>query len=143
LPEAREPDRRAGQLLAPAALSDGRQVAVKVRRGVTDLADLSAATACQRQLAEAGYPCPEPLDGPAITDGLVAGAPAWAHYEHGPWPQPHDQIFDFTTNPPAFAWVLAYNARCELSLRPPGGRPARGSWLDALMIHSDAYLNLS
>ncbi|MBO0884434.1 MAG: hypothetical protein J2P17_29705, partial [Mycobacterium sp.] len=120
-------------------LSDGRQVAIKVHRRPADLAYLTAATTCQRRLADAGYPCPAPLDGPATTDGvtgvietlltngepgnghesgtrrvmasalfeqlellrgaevdgLVAGAPAWSHYEHGPWPKPHDPIFDF------------------------------------------------
>src|SRR6202521_2235954 len=54
-----------------AALSDGRQVAVKVHRRPGDLAYLSAATACQRRLADAGYPCPAPLHGPATTDGLT------------------------------------------------------------------------
>jgi hypothetical protein len=277
-----------------AALGDGRQVAVKVHRRVADLVYLSAAVACQCQLAGAGYPCPEPLDGPATTDGLtavietlrsdgepgdshepgtrramahalfqqlellrgapvdglVAGAPAWAQHEHGPWPRPHDSMFDFTITPPGFTWLddlarraagvlsqagrpnavahadwtcgnlrfqhgrvsasydwdslaaapepvlvglaagcftegstagaitpatvevigflrdyeearshpfseaeqrtaaaavtwlLAYNARCELSLLPPGGGPARGSSLHALTTHRDAYLNL-
>ena len=142
---------RSGRIAAVygAALGDGRQVAVKVHRPMADLAYLSAAAACQRRLSEVGYPCPEPLDGPAATDGLtavietlrsdgepgdshqpsirramaysmfeqlellrgaaadclVAGAPAWTHYEHGPWPQPHDPIFDFTTTPPAFTWL--------------------------------------
>jgi hypothetical protein len=127
---------RSGRIAAVygAALSDGRQVAVKVHRRPADLAYLSAATACQRRLADAGYPCPTPLDGPGTTDGLtavvetllndgepgnvyepttrramahalfeqlellrgaavdglLAGAPAWSHYEHGPWPKPHD-----------------------------------------------------
>ena len=287
---------RSGRIAAVygAALRDGRQVAVKVHRRVADLAYLSAAAACQRRLAEVGYPCPEPLDGPATTDGLtavvetlcsdgqpgnshepntrramahalveqlellrgaavdglVAGAPAWAHYEHGPWPQPHDPIFDFTSTPPAFTWldevarraagvlqqagpadalahadwtcgnlrfqhgrvscsydwdslaaapepvlagmaagcftegstdgatmptaaevigflrdyeqarphpfrdaeqrtaaaaatwVLAYNARCQLSFLPSGGLPPRGSSLHALTTHRDAYLDL-
>jgi hypothetical protein len=119
---------RSGRIAAVygAALRDGRQVAVKVHRRVAAVAYLSAAAACQRRLAEVGYPCPAPLDGPATTDGLtavietlcsdgqpgnshepttrramahalveqlellrgaavdglVAGAPAWAHYEH-------------------------------------------------------------
>jgi hypothetical protein len=42
----------------------------------------------------------------------------------------------------AVTWLLAYNARCELSLLPSGGGPARGSSLHALMTHPDAYLNL-
>jgi hypothetical protein len=65
---------RSGRIAAVygAVLSDGRQVAVKVHRGVADLAYLSAAAACQRRLAMVGYLCPEPLNGPATTDGLTA-----------------------------------------------------------------------
>jgi Ser/Thr protein kinase RdoA (MazF antagonist) len=31
--------------------------------------------------------------------------PAWAVYDNGPWPTPHDPIFDFTTTPPGFEWL--------------------------------------
>src|ERR1700677_1379986 len=34
--------------------------------------NLTASSACQRLLADAGYPCPAPLDGPATTDGHTA-----------------------------------------------------------------------
>lgn len=59
---------RSGRIAAVygAALRDGRQVAVKVHRRVAAVAYLSAAAACQRRLAEVGYPCPAPLDGPAL-----------------------------------------------------------------------------
>jgi hypothetical protein len=167
---------RSGRIAAVygAALHDGRHVAVKVHRRVADLAYLSAAAACQRRLADMGYPCPEPLDGPATTDGLtalvetlcsdgqpgnshepntrramahalfaqlellrgaavdslVAGAPAWAHYEHGPWPQPHDPIFDFTTTPPAFTWLddLARRAAGVLQQASPPDSVAHADW---------------
>lgn len=203
----------------------------------------------RRMMAQALFEQLELLRGAAVA-GLVAGAPAWAHYDRGPWPQPHDPIFDFTTTPPAFTWlddlarqaadvlnqagppdavahadwtcgnlrfqdgqvscsydwdslavapepvlvglaagcftegstagvnmpttaevtgflrdyeqvrshpfseaeqrtaaaavtwVLAYNARCELSFLPPGGLPPRGSSLHALTTHPDAYLDL-
>jgi hypothetical protein len=157
-----------------AVLSDGRQVAVKVHRRTADLAYLSAATACQRRLADAGYPCPEPLDGPAATDGLtavietlltdgepgnghepstrramahalfeqlellraaevdglLAGAPAWSHYEHGPWPQPHDPIFDFTVTPQAFTWLddLARRTASVLEQAGPPDALAHADW---------------
>jgi hypothetical protein len=121
-----------------------------------------------------GYPCPEPLDGPATTDGrtavvetlcsdgqpgnshepsirramahslceqfellrgaavdgLVAGAPAWTHYEHGPWPQPHDPIFDFTTTPPTFGWLddLARQAASRLQQAGPADSVAHADW---------------
>jgi hypothetical protein len=31
--------------------------------------------------------------------------PSWAVYENGPWPVPHDPIFDFTTTPIGFEWL--------------------------------------
>ena len=167
---------RSGRVAAVygAALGDGRQVAVKVRRGAADLVYLDAAVACQRRLAMAGYPCPEPLDGPATTDGLtavietlrahgrpgnghdpstrramahslfeqlellrgvppdglVAGAPAWTRYEHGPWPQPHDPMFDFTTTPPAFTWLeeLARQAADILNRTGPPDLVGHADW---------------
>jgi Ser/Thr protein kinase RdoA (MazF antagonist) len=167
---------RSGRIAAVyrAALSDGRQVVVKVHRRPADLAYLSAAVACQRRLADAGYPCPTPLDGPATTDGLtavietllvdgepgngheprtrramaralfeqvellrgaevdglVAGAPAWSHYEHGPWPRPHDPIFDFTVTPQAFAWLddLAQRAASVLEQAGPPDAIAHADW---------------
>ena len=41
----------------------------------------------------------------------------------------------------AVTWVLADNARCELSFLPPGGRPTHGSALHALTTHRDAYFD--
>jgi Ser/Thr protein kinase RdoA (MazF antagonist) len=167
---------RSGRIAAVygAALSDGRQVAVKVHRRPADLAYLSAATACQRRLADAGYPCPVPLDGPATTDsvtavietiltdgepgngheprtrramaralfeqlellrgaegdGLLDGAPAWSHYEHGPWPKPHDPIFDFTVTPQAFTWLdnLARRTASVLEQAGPPDAIAHADW---------------
>jgi Ser/Thr protein kinase RdoA (MazF antagonist) len=147
---------------------------VKVHRRPADLAYLGAAAACQRRLADAGYPCPVPLDGPATTDGLTAvietlltdgepgnghepstrramaralfeqlellrgaevdallsGAPAWSHYEHGPWPKPHDPIFDFTLTPQAFTWLddLAQRATSLLALARPPDAIAHADW---------------
>jgi Phosphotransferase enzyme family len=159
---------RSGRVAAVygAALSDGGQVAVKVLRRPADLAYLAAAAACQRRLAAAGYPCPEPLDGPSVTEGLtamietvrtegrpgnghnpatrramagalveqvrllrdaavddlLAGAPAWCHYQHGPWPTPHDPIFNFTSTPEAFGW-LDELARQAASVLAHAGAP--------------------
>jgi hypothetical protein len=42
----------------------------------------------------------------------------------------------------AVTWVLAYDARCQVSLLPLGGGPAGGSSLEALTTHPDAYLDL-
>jgi Ser/Thr protein kinase RdoA (MazF antagonist) len=64
----------------------------------------------------------------------LAAGPAWTRYEGGPWPTPHDPIFDFTTTPAAFAWLddVARTAADELlALR---GRDApvigHGDWYD-------------
>jgi hypothetical protein len=36
----------------------------------------------------------------------VAGrGPAWCRYQDGPWPTPHDSIFDFTRTPRGFEWL--------------------------------------
>ncbi len=65
---------RSGRVAAVygAVLDDGYRVAVKVNRSPVDVAYLSAAIVCQRRLADAGYPCPWPLDGPATSDDLTA-----------------------------------------------------------------------
>jgi Phosphotransferase enzyme family len=34
--------------------------------------------------------------------------PAWAIYQRGPWPSPHDPIFDFATTPTGFEWLDAF-----------------------------------
>lgn len=36
---------------------------------------------------------------------LQLGAPAWVRYEHGPWPAPHDPVFDFTSTPDDYTWL--------------------------------------
>lgn len=36
---------------------------------------------------------------------VVGKGPAWNRYEGGPWPTPHDTIFDFTTTPEGFGWL--------------------------------------
>ena len=41
---------------------------------------------------------------PELRSGLLK-PPAWAAYDHGPWPIPHDPIFDFTTTPVGFSWL--------------------------------------
>jgi hypothetical protein len=68
-------------------LLDGRELVAKVHRRPVNVARLAAAVVCQRQLAAAGYPCPLPVDGPAVTAGRVAvleslldaGTPGNAH----------------------------------------------------------------
>ena len=64
---------RSGHLSAVVglALTDGRQVVVKIR---SDSPRIAACVDVQRRLFEAGYPCPEPLTDAAPFDGAVATA---------------------------------------------------------------------
>jgi Phosphotransferase enzyme family len=154
-------------------LASGVAVVVKVLRTPVDLNRLRIGTACQRRLAEAGFPCPRPLDGPATTDGrtaivetllerggsgdahdastrraiarslaahvdmlrgvdadaLVPGAPGWAVYQHGPWPVPHDPVFDFSSSPVQYGWLDELARDAARTLGPPDQ--------DAVVGHGD------
>jgi Phosphotransferase enzyme family len=55
-------------------LADGREVVVRVRPAAPRLA---ACTQVQRRLFGSGYPCPEPLAGPAPLDGHEASAESY------------------------------------------------------------------
>jgi hypothetical protein len=144
-------------------LSNGSDVVVKVHRQPVFLDHLFASSACQRVLADAGYPCPAPLDGPAVSAGhtatieawldggesgnahqpvirkamaeslaiqseilrempsvILATDPlAWASYAGGPWPTPHDSIFDFSQTEPGYQWLDALAAEAARVLGPP------------------------
>jgi hypothetical protein len=167
---------RTGRLAAVYGLqvTNGAPVVAKVYRRI-EVARLAATVACQRLLADAGYPCPAPLDGPVERDGRVvllealldrgergdahlpatrramAGAlaeqilllravpalqsgllqpPAWAAYAQGPWPTPHDPIFDFRTTPAGFDWLdhLAQRAAEVLLPRRPPDAIGHSDW---------------
>jgi Ser/Thr protein kinase RdoA (MazF antagonist) len=62
---------------------------------------------------------------------LRAGAPAWARYEQGPWPAPHDPFFDFTQTPDGYGWLDELAARAA-------GRLEEQPWPDVIG-HSDWY----
>jgi Phosphotransferase enzyme family len=168
---------RTGRLAAVYGLrlTGGDQVVAKVHRDGVNLGRLSAAVACQRILADAGYPCPRPLDGPVdagsrvvvleswldtgeIGNGheaafrrtmarslveqvellravpaatsLLADPPAWLVYEAGPWPVPHDPIFDFAVTPPGYEWLdrLARDAAGALGPRREPEVIAHADW---------------
>jgi Phosphotransferase enzyme family len=156
-------------------LNDGSVLAAKVHRHPVSLARLAAATTCQRILANAGFPCPVPVDGPAtngshavvleswmdvgeradaadpairlamaralaeqmdilksVPPGLLADdRPAWTVFEGGPWPTPHDAIFDFTTTPPGFEWLerIAQDAADVLHRRGKAAVIGHGDWV--------------
>jgi hypothetical protein len=83
-------DFRSGRIAAVygAALSDGRQVAVKVHRRPADLAYLSAATACQPHwdsLTAAPEPVLVGLSAGSFTQGSTAGwtTPSDSTYRYG------------------------------------------------------------
>lgn len=55
-------------------LADGREVAVKVRPAVPRIA---ACTEVQRRVFDSGYPCPQPLAGPALLGEYAATAESY------------------------------------------------------------------
>src|SRR5438477_13019588 len=55
-------------------LPDGRQIVVKIR---PPSGRLAACTEVQRQLWQAGFPCPQPLVAPAAFGELIASAEAY------------------------------------------------------------------
>jgi hypothetical protein len=183
---------RSGRVAAVFGVSlvDGRRVTVKAHRSPADSVYLTVAADRQRHLFEAGYPCPEPLDGPSPTDGVaavtemllvdgtagdghkplirramatslfdqiqllngatrmdvvVAGAPAWSHYEAGPWPKPHDPIFDFTTTISGFEWLddLARRAADVLREHEASSFVAHGDWNCGNVRFSDHRVSAS
>ena len=70
---------RAGRLAAVYGLrlGGGERIVAKVHRGDLDAGRLAAAVSCQRILAAAGYPCPEPLDGPITVGPRVVVLESW------------------------------------------------------------------
>ncbi len=159
-------------------LADGRVVVLKVHRPPVELISLTATVKVLRHLAEAGYPCPQPLTGPVSRDGRVftvqsflddgseadgrepgvrramaqslarqidllravplaltgelGPGPAWTRYHDGPWPTPHDPIFDFTRTPAGWRWLDSYAAAAAdevLRRREPHERVVgHGDW---------------
>lgn len=90
----------------------------------------------------------------ALTD-----PPAWARYRGGPWPVPHDTLFDFSATPVGYAWLdeLAGSAAAVLraadgevvvghsdwsagNLRFAGGRVVAGYDWDSLVADPEAVV---
>jgi Phosphotransferase enzyme family len=64
----------------------------------------------------------------------VAGrGPAWCRYQDGPWPAPHDSIFDFTRTPRGYEWLDHFAQRAADHLIA-----ARGS-RETVVGHADWY----
>lgn len=60
---------------------------------------------------------------------LRTALPAWLDHRAGPWPTPHDPIFDFTITPPRFAWLD--------DLAADAARVIRGATGTDVIAHSD------
>lgn len=67
---------------------------------------------------------------PGLVD--VAGfGPAWCRYQSGPWPTPHDIIFDFTATPAGWEWLdrFAADAAKQVAATDDGDRVVgHGDW---------------
>ncbi|GAA2104232.1 hypothetical protein GCM10009841_22010 [Microlunatus panaciterrae] len=74
-------------LTAAGGPADGRQP--KIRRGI--------AHGLSQHIEILGQ-APELID-------LAGRGPAWCRYQGGPWPTPHDPIFDFTSTPDGYEWL--------------------------------------
>ncbi|MEZ0166493.1 hypothetical protein AB2L27_17170 [Kineococcus sp. LSe6-4] len=118
---------------------DGRVVVVETLTSEGELSDATRAPirrALAASLAEQ-IDLLRPLAAdPALREPLRAGAPAWTRYEHGPWPSPHDSIFDFTSRSERFGWVddLAVEAAQVLARLE-----SRGVLGPDVIGHSDWY----
>ena len=171
---------RAGRIDAVWAVRTGdeRKIIVKAHRQPVDLMARRTTTAAQRLLADAGFPCPQPVSGPDEFEGLVLSAetlmtagrpgsgrhpsvrrsiaaglaehveilrghpeltpqvgpgPAWCQYQSGPWPTPHDPIFDFRTTPDGYSWLDSF-------ARTAADRLIRSAHDDPIVIgHADWY----
>ena len=64
---------------------------------------------------------------------IAGSGPAWCRYRGGPWPTPHDTIFDFAVTPDGFEWLdeFAQSAADRLNVGRPGGEVVVG--------HADWY----
>ncbi|WP_432522261.1 hypothetical protein [Kineococcus sp. SYSU DK006] len=119
-------------------LRDGRAVVVEtlLRQGAPADATLPAVrTALAVSLAEQV----EVLRA-VPAEPLRPGAPAWARYEGGPWPAPHDPLFDFGGRSPRADRVDALAARAAAVLREASGEDVAGhsDWYDGNVLVEDA-----
>jgi hypothetical protein len=116
-------------------LVDGRELVAKVHRRPVNVARLAAAVAVLESLLDAGTPgnAHEPDTRRAMARSLAeqvdllrlhsarvpaAERPAWATYEVGPWPVPHDPVSTSASLPRATSGLIA-------SLRMPVTRSSR------------------
>jgi hypothetical protein len=63
----------------------------------------------------------------------VGFGPAWCRYQDGPWPVPHDPIFDFSETPTGYRWLDTYAERAAARLH-------EGDRRDPAVGHADWYI---
>jgi hypothetical protein len=100
-------------------------------------------------LAAAPEPVLVGLAAASFTEGSTSGATAPSTAEVAGFLRDYEQArsrpfgdADQRTAAAAVTWVLAHNARCDVTPLAPGGPPASGSTLHALTTHRTAYLDL-
>lgn len=71
---------------------------------------------------------------PAHQRDALRHPPAWAVHQRGPWPTPHDPVFDFSTTPPEHAWLDRVAARASAVINRAGAPQA-----ERVVGHSDWY----
>jgi len=62
----------------------------------------------------------------------VGTGPAWTRYSDGPWPTPHDSIFDFRVTPPGYGWLDTFAGAATTRLFT-----ADRSGLEVVVGHAD------
>jgi hypothetical protein len=74
---------------------------------------------------------------------LPAG-PAWTRYGDGPWPVPHDPIFDFTSTPTEWSWLDGFAREAADELLALRGDDAlvigHGDWYDGNARFADGQV---
>lgn len=71
---------------------------------------------------------------PAL-EHAVGDPPAWCRYQSGPWPVPHDPVFDFTSTPPGYEWLDDIARRASEILVRDLAREGR----EVVVGHADWY----
>ncbi len=74
----------------------------------------------------------------------VGKGPAWNRYEDGPWPVPHDPIFDFSDTPAGYGWldeVAAEASRQILTHRGEEVVIAHGDWYGGNLLVADGAVS--
>lgn len=98
----------------------------------------------RRALAEALVEQIEILRGVHNVADDLGDGPAWCHYRGGPWPIPHDSVFDFHSTPPGYEWLDEFARSASEVLNAARGRDetviAHGDWYAGNVLFDGARL---